>query len=195
MQSASTTRAMSASELSEIAKQKAIQGQPTRIMAEPVMEKNMGVPVAPVARVMARPVASVSMGQAPVAPTAAPASTTGVPVPQNQKTTISAQEAGSLLTGLQATLDLADNARTTGWRCTGVDDATFYQGRLLRDRLAQFMPRSLSTSVFEITAAEVDTADKILACSNEASASVPNTSAYIALGVIVALSAIYFSVK
>lgn len=187
MQSASTTRAANVNELSEIAKEKAIRGQPTRSMAEPVMEKNMGVNI-PVARVVARPI----MGQAPVA---APAPTTGIPVPANQKTTISAQEANTILTGLQETLRLADNARTTGWRCTGVDDATFYQGRILRDRLAQFMASPAKAGLFEITAAELDAADKILACSNEATGSTPNTGAYIALGVIVALAAVYFSVK
>jgi hypothetical protein len=195
MQSASTTRAVSADELSAIAKEKAIRGQPTRSMAEPVVEKQMGVQAnTPVARVMAKPI----LGQAPAsvqAPTAAPAATTGVPVPAAQKTTISASEAATILSGLQATLDQADSAKSTGWRCSSADDATFYQGRILRDRLAQFIPRALSTSVFEITAAELDTADKILACSNEATASVPNTGAYIALGVIVALTAIFFSVK
>lgn len=132
-----------------------------------------------VVRIMARPL----MGQAP-APAAA-----------SQGITLSREKASLILEGLTETLKLSDNARTTGWRCTGVDDATFYKGRVLRDRLASYLMQPVSSAgAFTITMEEADVADRILACSNEATASSPNKTAWIALGVIVVGAAIFFSV-
>lgn len=213
MRSASTQAVDSVSELSKIAQEKAIQGQPTlaaraqgmpvlsaRVQARPIMASPVSEPVkapaarietpvytvpaerqAPVARVMARPL----MGQTPATmPAAAP-----------QGITLSREEASLILQGLTETLQLADNARTTGWRCTGVDDATFYKGRVLRDRLAGYLAQPASSGgVFAITKEEADVADRILGCSNEATASSSNKTAWIALGVIVVGAAIFFSV-
>lgn len=181
MRSASTARVSSAEELSRIAQEKAIQGQPTlaaRVQATPV--KDARSPDFP--RVVARPI----LGQAPP-PAPAPAAAPGT-------TTISQGEVKLILDGLTETLRLADNARNTGWRCTGVDDATFYKGRVLRDRLAAFLasPPPGGTG-FAITKEEADVADKILGCSNEATATSPNKTAWIVLGVIVVGAAIFFS--
>jgi hypothetical protein len=212
MRSASTSMVNSASELSKIAQAKAAEGQPTlaaRVQARPVMASNVPDPVravpvmaspvpdpvkvapaaapvytAPVqrqapqvARVMARPL----MGQAPAATTA--------------QTTLSREEAALILQGLTETLRLADNARTTGWRCTEVDDATFYKGRVLRDRLANYLAFPASTAgTFTITKDEADVADQILGCSSEATAGSTNKTAWIVLGVIMVGAAVFFSV-
>lgn len=206
MRSASTTPVSSPSALSLIAQERALKGQPTdSVQAEPV-EKNLGtervvatavaapapapapVPATrlPEARVVARPV----MGQGPI-----PIPTPTAPVPAADLTTISLSEANDILVGLQSTLQLADNAVATGWKCASVDDSIFYKGRVLRDRLAQFVLTAKAESRFEISKGDVDAAEKILACSDEATSRKPNTSAYIALGVIVAGAAIYFSAK
>ena len=181
MRSASTERVSSVAELSKVAQERAIRGQPTlaaRVQAVPVG----GSPALP--RVMARPM----IGQAAPA-AAAPAASAA------QSTTISMDEAKTILAGLTETLRLADNARTTGWRCTGVDDATFYKGRVLRDRLANFVSfPPQGGGGFQISRDETDVADKILSCSNEATASSPNKNAYIVLGVIVVGAAIFLSV-
>jgi len=172
MRSASTSRVSSADELSRVAQEKAQKGQPTlaaRVEARPVAPETPKRFEAP--RVVARPV----MGQSPAA-----------------STTIGRDEAALILRGLTETLKLADGARQTGWRCTGVDDATFYRGRVLRDRLAAFLA-SPGTSGFSITKEETEVAEKILGCSNEATASSPNARAYVALGVILAAAAVFFS--
>lgn len=185
MRSASTRAVTSASELSKVAQEKAIQGQPTlaaRIQAQPVQTQAPQAPQEHRApefpRVMARPI----LGQAPAAPAVA-----AVP-----GAVISRDEAKLILSGLTETLRLADDARNTGWRCTGVDDATFYKGRVLRDRLAAYMA-SPGNAGFQITKDEADVAEKILGCSNEATASSPNKTAWIVLGVIVAGAAVFFS--
>lgn len=203
MRSASTSMASSSSELSKIAQAKAIQGQPTqaaRVQARPVMASpepvkaarveavRVEAPVrieAPVqqspkfARVVARPI----MGQAPAAAAAA------------AQTTLTRDEATVILQGLTETLRLSDNARTTGWRCTGVDDATFYKGRVLRDRLANYLGfPDPSGAGFAITKDEADVADKILGCSNEATGVSSDKTAWIVLGVIVVGAAVFFSV-
>jgi len=135
----------------------------------------------PTERVTAVPI----MGQpAPAAPAV---------VPPKDSTNIDLPSAKTILTGLQETLRLADGAQATGWTCGGVDQTTFYQGRILRDRLAGFVAAAKSNDTFEISKAEVDAADKILGCSNEATGVGPNKSAYIALGVIVAGAAIFLS--
>ncbi len=180
MRSASTARISDPSELSRVAQEKATRGQPTlsRVAARPIEEPRLSEirrgPELP--RVVARPV----MGQSPVA--------------QAQTATLNVNEARLILSGLTETLGLADNARNTGWRCTGVDDATFYKGRVLRDRLAKFLA-SPGNGVFQISKEETEAADKILGCSNEATASSPNITAYVVLGVIVAGAAIFFSVS
>jgi hypothetical protein len=135
----------------------------------------------PTERVTAVPI----MGQpAPAAP--------AVVIPKDS-TNIDLASAKTILTGLQETLRLVDGAGTTGWTCGGVDQTTFYQGRILRDRLAAFVAAAKTGDMFEISTAEVDAADKILGCSNEATGVGPNKSAYIALGVIVASAAIFLS--
>lgn len=157
MRSASTSSVSSPSELSRLAQEKAIQGQPVvagRVAEEPVLEG------AQVARVMARPI----MGQQAAAPA-------------SDRTTISRNEAGLIRDGLNETM--------AGDVVVATPEAT-----ALRDRLVRFMAGT-GTS-FEITKAEVDLAEKILDRSNAARK--PNTSAYIALGVIVAAAAIYFTI-
>lgn len=191
MQSASTTKTSSASELSKIAQQKAIRGQPTlanRVSAAPVaepppaQERNMGnVDRVLVDRVVARPL----MGRPTVGQGQAPAVAPGT-------TTLNVPDAKAILAGLQETLRLVDNAKTTGWTCSGASDATLAQGRALRDRLSQFVAGP-SQAMFQITSTDVDVADQILACSNAAGASQPNLSPYIALGVVVAAAAVFFT--
>jgi hypothetical protein len=177
MRSASTSRVADPNELSRVAQEKATRGQPTlaRVAARPVEEPRLSEvrrgPELP--RVVARPV----MGQAP----AQPPGTVPLDMDGVQK----------ILAGLNETLRLADGARTTGWRCTGVDDATFYRGRVLRDRLAAYVANP--SGIFMISRDEVDVADKILGCSDEATASSPNKNAYLVLGVIVVGAAVFFS--
>lgn len=221
MRSASTSMVSSSSELSKIAQEKATQGQPTlavpipgkpsmaaRVQARPVMASAVVDPVKPVqarpvetrpadsrpaderpvdtrpfeagrvTRVMARPL----MGQAPASATPG-------------QTTLTREEATLILQGMTETLRLADGARTTGWRCTGVDDATFYKGRALRERLTYYLSLPVATAgAFVITLEEADVADKILGCSNEATANSGDKTAWIVLGVIVVGAAVFFSV-
>lgn len=117
-----------------------------------------------------------------------------VPAVKPDSTTIGLDEVRTILQGLQETLRLVDSAQTTGWSCGGVDQTTLYQGRILRDRMAAFVSSAKAGDTFEISKTEVDAADKILGCSNEATGATPNKSAYIALGVIVAGAAIFLSV-
>lgn len=138
-------------------------------------------------RVAARPV----MAQSASSPTPVPSP--AAPVAAVDKISISLTEARGILAGLQATIGLADNANKTGWKCSGVSDAVFYQGRVLRDRLSQYAATAREGSSFEITKDEIDAADKILGCSNEATEANANTGAYVALGVIVAGAAIFLS--
>lgn len=183
MQSVSTSRVTSASELSAMAKERAMQGQPTSspVYEEPaVAEPRMGVP-----RVVARAVTR--------APSRAPAPTPAPSLGQIGQVAIGRNDASLILQGLSRTLDQVDAASATGWSCTGVSQATIYQGRDLRGRLQAFIADPTQTS-FSISASDLAAADQILGCSNEATASTPNTSAYIALGVIVAASAIFFAV-
>lgn len=97
--------------------------------------------------------------------------------PPSDRTTISRDEAKLILDGL--------NESMAGDVVVATPEAT-----ALRDRLVRFVAGT-GTS-FEITKAEVDLAEKILDRSNAARK--PNTSAYIALGVIVAAAAIYFTI-
>jgi hypothetical protein len=128
------------------------------------------------------------MGQAPAA-APAPGTTSLVP-----------DEARLVYQGLSATLAQVDQAKTTGWSCTGVSDQDFYTGRLLQDRLAKYVGGLRTADVadaqgnFVISKDETDVADKILACSNEATGSSPNKAAYFVLGTVVVGAAVFFSV-
>lgn len=139
-------------------------------------------------RVAARPVMAQSASSPVPVPPAA------VPVSASQKTSLSVSEANTILSGLQVTISMADNANKTGWKCESASDAVFYQGRVLRDRLAQFVAGAKTGATFDITKDELDAADKILACSAEATGTTQNTSAYVALGAILIGAAIFLSV-
>lgn len=216
MRSASTSMVSSPSELSKIAQEKAAEGQPTlaaRVQARPVMAQ----------AVQARPVmAQAAPAQAVPAPTpvmaapvpepvkAAPIQTRPIETPRvarvtarplmgqapaSPQTTLSREEATLISQGLTETLRLADGARTTGWRCTGVDDATFYKGRVLRDRLSNYLAAPVSSAgSFVITKDEADVADRILGCSNEATGNSSDKTAWYVLGAIMIGSAIFFAV-
>lgn len=158
--------------------------------APPVVDRVSAVPTAPaVERVQAHP----TMGQTPTSPIAVPPTTPPAPVAPQDQTPISLSQANTIYSGLQTTLGLSDNATATGWTCVGVTNAEFYQARVLRDRLAQFLASAQPGSTFTITKADLDVAGKVLGCSNQATGATPNQNAYIALGVIVVGAAIFLS--
>lgn len=126
--------------------------------------------------------AAWNMGQA-TPPAAAP----------SDQAQISLADAQVILAGLKETLRLVDSANDTGWTCAGVDQQAFYKARVLRDNLEKFVASAKADEMFALSKADLDSAEKVLSCSDQATARTPNTSAYIMVGVLVAGAALFLS--
>ncbi len=129
------------------------------------------------------------MGQTGPQPVPSPAA----PVAPQDQTQVSFADAQVILAGLKETLRLVDGANQTGWTCEGVDPAAFYKARVLRDNLQAFVDAGKADATFTLSKVDLDSAEKVLGCSDQATGRTPNTSAYIMVGVLVAGAALFLS--